>query len=94
MHGNLFKQGAEVAGRSARIRAGIERARREGTRSGRPLGRPRLSEEVLSTVRRSVLAGDSLYQTVRKTGVGMGTVTRIRKELRAEGRMPSGQTAF
>lgn len=58
-----------------------QRSRRMG--AGRPAGR-RLSEATLNAVRRSILEGDSLYQTVTKTGVGMGTVTRLRKELRGQ----------
>lgn len=90
MHGNFSKAqpsgdgNSQAASRSERIRAGIAQAKREGTRSGRPFGRPRLSEETLDAVRQSILAGDSLHQTVRKTGVGMGTVTRLRKELKAQ----------
>jgi hypothetical protein len=44
--------------------------------------RSRISDEVLNAVWQSVLAGDSLYQTVVKTNVGMNTVVRIRKEVR------------
>ncbi len=34
-----------------RVKSGIERARRTGTRSGRPIGRPRVSLEIERKVR-------------------------------------------
>lgn len=66
-----------------RIRAGIARARQNGTRSGRPIGRPRVKEETLERVRAALAKGHSLRQAVNETGISMGTAARVRKELSA-----------
>ena len=58
-----------------RIMAGIERARRYGTRSGRPMGRPKrgFDRERVVELRRS---GLSLRQIAHEMGIGLGTATR------------------
>ena len=57
------------------VRAGLSRARAEGTRSGRPIGRPRVEfrRDDAIELRR---AGLSWRQIARKLGVGVTTVRR------------------
>jgi DNA invertase Pin-like site-specific DNA recombinase len=60
---------------SERVRAGLDRARADGTRSAKPIGRPR------AIVRRDQVAelrkqGLSWRQIASKTGASMGTVRR------------------
>jgi DNA invertase Pin-like site-specific DNA recombinase len=58
-----------------RIRAGVRRAQEEGTRSGRPIGRPRrrVDTQKLRELRK---AGLSWAQCARELGLGAGTCRR------------------
>jgi len=60
---------------SERVQAGLNRAREQGTRSGKPVGRPRVvfRRDQAIELRRS---GLSWRETARKLGVGMTTVRR------------------
>lgn len=66
-----------------RVRAGIARAQREGTRSGRAFGRPKISPEREDAVRASLGAGTGIRKTARLCGTGNATVARIAAEMRA-----------
>ena len=58
-----------------RVHAGLERARRQGTRSGKAIGRPKVMlDRVHVTELR--LQGISWREIARKMGVGVGTVRR------------------
>jgi DNA invertase Pin-like site-specific DNA recombinase len=48
-----------------RVRAGIARAKREGTRSGKAFGRPKISAEREDAVRASLAAGAGIRKTAR-----------------------------
>jgi len=61
-----------------RVTAGLARARKEGTRSGKPIGRPRNSSE--RTARQVVAMrrkGKGLVRIGRELHIGTGTVQRI-----------------
>jgi DNA invertase Pin-like site-specific DNA recombinase len=58
-----------------RVRAGLARAKANGTR----LGRPRLSVEIETAIRSS---DGSVRQIAARFGVGVGTVARVRAEAR------------
>jgi DNA invertase Pin-like site-specific DNA recombinase len=58
-----------------RVRAGLARAKANGTR----LGRPRLSAEIETAIR---LASGSVREIATRFGVGVGTVARVRAEAR------------
>lgn len=60
-----------------RIHAGIARARRNGTKSGKPIGRPKLSQRKIEAVVASLTSGRGIHSTARAVGVGVGTVQRI-----------------
>jgi DNA invertase Pin-like site-specific DNA recombinase len=66
-----------------RVRAGIARAKREGTRSGKAFGRPKISAEREDAVRASLAAGTGIRKTARLCGTGNATVARIAAEMRA-----------
>jgi DNA invertase Pin-like site-specific DNA recombinase len=68
-----------------RIHAGIARARRNGTKSGKPIGRARVSSKVEASIRASLAAGSGIHKTAKACNVGAGTVPRIRQEMAAEG---------
>ena len=61
-----------------RVRAGVARAQREGTRSGRAFGRPKISAEREAAVRASLAAGNGIIKTARLVGTGNGTVAAIK----------------
>jgi DNA invertase Pin-like site-specific DNA recombinase len=64
-----------------RVRAGIARAQREGTRSGKAFGRPKISAERDAAVRASLAAGTGIRKTARLCGTGNATVARIAAEM-------------
>jgi DNA invertase Pin-like site-specific DNA recombinase len=66
-----------------RIRAGIAKARAQGTKSGRAFGRPRLAANKQADVRALLAAGNGIRKTARLVGVGNETVSRIKRELAA-----------
>jgi DNA invertase Pin-like site-specific DNA recombinase len=65
-----------------RVRAGIARAQREGTRSGKAFGRPRITADREAAVRASLAAGTGIRKTARLCGTGNATVARIAAEIR------------
>ncbi len=60
-----------------RIKAGIDRARANGTKSGKPIGRPRVLAEVEDAVRAARAEGKGIRKIAREVGVGTGTVQRL-----------------
>ncbi len=62
-----------------RVKAGLARARAAGTR----LGRPRLREEIIDRIRQELMAGRGIHSTAKRVGVGVGSVQRVKAELRA-----------
>ena len=70
----MLAQGAyQVDSASERIKLGLERARAEGKRVGRP---PALSGEQLDQCRRMAAEGAGLRQTARVLGCSPATVKR------------------
>jgi DNA invertase Pin-like site-specific DNA recombinase len=59
---------------AARVQAGIDRAKANGKR----LGRPRTEEEIAAAVRASLDAGVSIRKTAALYGVGISTVQRLK----------------
>jgi DNA invertase Pin-like site-specific DNA recombinase len=62
-----------------RTRAGIARARRYGTKSGKPIGRPWLDKKKEAAIRATLAAGNGIIKTAKLCGVGVGTVQRIKR---------------
>lgn len=61
-----------------RVRAGLGRARSEGKR----LGRPQIPEATLARIRDQLRAGHGIHKTARLVGCGVGTVQKVKAELR------------
>jgi DNA invertase Pin-like site-specific DNA recombinase len=61
-----------------RVKAGLARARA----AGKHLGRPRLPDEVITRIRHELEAGRGIHSTAKRLGVGVGSVQRVRAELR------------
>jgi DNA invertase Pin-like site-specific DNA recombinase len=61
-----------------RVRAGVARAQRDGTRSGKAFGRPKISAEREAAVRALLAAGNGIRKTAREVGTGNATVAAIK----------------
>jgi DNA invertase Pin-like site-specific DNA recombinase len=62
----------------ARVNAGMATARQHGTKSGKAIGRPRLSPATDADVRAQLAKGTGILKTARMHGLGTGTVQRIK----------------
>lgn len=60
-----------------RVRTGVARAKRLGTKSGRAIGRPRTTEEVEAAVQKMLRDGVGKLKIGRMLKIGTGTVSRI-----------------
>jgi DNA invertase Pin-like site-specific DNA recombinase len=60
-----------------RVRAGLRRARSEGT----TLGRPRISAKLEAAIRATLASGTGMLKAAKQHGVGSGTVQRISREM-------------
>jgi len=65
-----------------RVMAGLARARVKGTKSGKPIGRARISAAKEKAIMESLNAGNGVIKTARLVGVAVGTVIRIRDQER------------
>jgi DNA invertase Pin-like site-specific DNA recombinase len=72
---------------SERVRAGLERARIRGTKSGKAIGRPKRVFDRQQVARLRDLEKLSWPQIARKVGAGVGTVVRAYRDL-ADGPQP------
>jgi DNA invertase Pin-like site-specific DNA recombinase len=62
-----------------RVAIGIRRAREEGTKSGKPFGRPKLDGKKEAAVRKALALGNKgILKIAAELGVGSGTVQRIK----------------
>ena len=62
-----------------RVKAGMATAKQRGTRSGNPIGRPKLTASKVSDMRRLRGEGVSYRQIAGKLGVSVGTVVNYTK---------------
>ncbi len=60
-----------------RVNAGLARARERGTRSGLPIGRPKVSEDVETRIRRLRAEGHGIVKISKLAGCGVSTVQRV-----------------
>jgi DNA invertase Pin-like site-specific DNA recombinase len=67
-----------------RIMAGMTRARVKGTRSGKPIGRPKISPEKRRAILAALDAGNGVVKTARLISVGVSTVERVKREALCE----------
>jgi len=59
-----------------RTRAGMERARVKGTKSGKPIGRPALDPALQRKIARQLAAGLSAYAVAKQLGIAAHTVAK------------------
>src|ERR1700747_738334 len=67
---------------SERTRAGMERVRKHGSKSGKAIGRPSISDRTRSRIVEMLAAGTGIRATARAVGTGNETVHRIAREWR------------
>jgi DNA invertase Pin-like site-specific DNA recombinase len=60
-----------------RVRAGIAKARAKGTRTGRPIGRPRVDSEIETRIRRLRERGLGMVRIAKQVGCGVSVVQRV-----------------
>jgi len=60
-----------------RIKAGLARAKANGTKSGKAIGRPKVSEAVEKAIMAARAEGKGIRKIAREVGVGTGTVQRL-----------------
>jgi DNA invertase Pin-like site-specific DNA recombinase len=63
-----------------RIAAGIARARAQGTRSGKPIGRARIAPAREAAIRAALASGKGILKVARELGTGSSVVQRIKAE--------------
>src|SRR5258708_38948271 len=66
-----------------RVMAGLARARKQGTKTGNPFGRPKIDPAIEALIRKALLKGMGTKATAEAAGVGIGTVLRVKAELTA-----------
>ena len=64
-----------------RVRAGLARARAQGTKSGKPIGRPTISDATERAITKALHKGMGIHKVAATVGVGVGTVQRVRAAL-------------
>src|ERR1700691_2567732 len=66
-----------------RVRAGLARARAEGTKSGKPIGRPTIPASTEQAIAKALQRGLGIHRVAKSVGVGAGTVQRIKAAMSA-----------
>ena len=70
----------------ARVKAGMARIKAgAATKSGKPIGRPKISAETEQRIRDQLATGTGKGKTARLLGVGTGTVEKVARTLTADG---------
>lgn len=64
-----------------RIHAGLARARKQGKVLGRPEGRRSVDPKKLNAAKRLLQGGIGIGKAARETGLGVGTVHRLKQEM-------------
>ncbi|MBV9827164.1 MAG: recombinase family protein [Alphaproteobacteria bacterium] len=66
-----------------RVRSGIAKARTQGTRSGKAIGRPSVPADKIAAIRAALAAGRGIRSVARDFHVGNGTVHQVSREMRS-----------
>jgi DNA invertase Pin-like site-specific DNA recombinase len=65
-----------------RVRTGVARAKRNGTKSGKPFGRPQLSEDREVAAQKLLGGGMGILKVARTLKMGTGTVAKLAAKVR------------
>ena len=63
-----------------RVKSGLARAKLHGTKSGKPLGRPKVKGKIVKAVLAARVDGTGKRKIARQLGIGVSTVNRILAE--------------
>lgn len=66
-----------------RVRTGVARAKRNGTKSGKAIGRPPVSQEQQIAAKKLLAGGMGILRAARTLKMGTGTVSKIAAKVRA-----------
>lgn len=66
-----------------RVRAGVARAKSKGTKSGRPIGRPKLSRDKEAAAEELLGQGMGILKVARSLQMGTGSVSKVAAQMRA-----------
>jgi DNA invertase Pin-like site-specific DNA recombinase len=64
-----------------RVNAGLARARVRGTKSGRAIGRPAVSDKAVQAARCALEAGSTIRQAAQMAGLSVGKVGQLKREM-------------
>jgi DNA invertase Pin-like site-specific DNA recombinase len=64
----------------SRVNAGMARAKQSGTKSGKAIGRPRVTRKIEQRIREELALGHGILKVAAIVGVGSSTVQRIKAE--------------
>jgi DNA invertase Pin-like site-specific DNA recombinase len=67
----------------SRVLVGLQRAKEKGTKTGNPIGRPKVPGSTEAAIRARLASGVGILKVAREVGVGTGVVQRIRREMDA-----------
>jgi DNA invertase Pin-like site-specific DNA recombinase len=67
----------------SRVKAGLARARVDGTKSGKPIGQQPLPRHKVEAIRAELANGTGIVKTARLCGTGVSAVQRIKRETMA-----------
>jgi DNA invertase Pin-like site-specific DNA recombinase len=71
-----------------RVNAGIARAKANGTKSGRPIGRPALKRKKLDAARAALADGQSIRAAALAAGISVGAAASLRKAIAGSSASP------
>ena len=63
-----------------RIKSGLARVKQHGTKSGKPIGRPKVAKNVVRAVLTARAAETGKRKIAKQLGIGVSTVNRIFSE--------------
>jgi DNA invertase Pin-like site-specific DNA recombinase len=66
-----------------RVKAGIARARKRGTKSGKPFGRPQTPQRKIEAIKAELAKGTGVLKTARLCGCGVSVVQKVKMQMTA-----------
>lgn len=66
-----------------RVRSGVARAKKRGTKSGKPIGRPKLSRDKEAAAEELLGQGMGILKVARSLQMGTGSVSKVAAQMRA-----------
>jgi DNA invertase Pin-like site-specific DNA recombinase len=67
-----------------RVRVGVARAKKRGTKSGKPIGRPKLSRDKEAAAEELLGQGMGILKVARSLQMGTGSVSKVAAQMRAK----------